>query len=89
MEKLIFQEKTWNHLIEGKITVYKTGDIFKGLQLKEEHGETVTKAIFEKGYLSDVGFDIVAANDIVDPANGQVLYHLYGKRTRMEKNNHI
>ena len=60
--------------IEGKITVYKTGDIFKGLQLKEEHGETVTKAIFEKGYLSDVGFDIVAANDIVDPANGQVLY---------------
>lgn len=63
-----------NKAIEGKITVYKTGDIFKGLQLKEEHGETVTKAIFEKGYLSDVGFDIVAANDIVDPANGQVLY---------------
>lgn len=59
---------------KGQIQIMKQAEIFSHVETKETLYGTVYQPIFEKGYLSDVTFDLYAKEDIVTP-DGTLWYH--------------
>lgn len=62
-----------NEAIKGKIKIEKTGDKLIGSETKEVDGLTKTEFIYDQSNLEDSTFEIIANEDILDPADGKVL----------------